>query len=457
MKRTDLDSSFLVFTQPNERERWALALVAVIVAALLASTLQQTLEYGHGDAQVYFRAGWAIWAGYPLYQVSDHHGWFYVYPPPFAFLMEPFADPLPGYANPAWALPYPLALAAWFAVGVCALAAATHMLANAIARSSGFSPNATSITPFWASRLGPPLALAVFVGSGWERGQPTTILLLLIVMFLAFLCKRRPLAASIALSVAITIKIYPAALLLIPILRRDVRVVAYTAVSVLVFLFVFPILAVGFHATGELYQAFWAERLRDLVSGDFDSRIADSFSPWSITVVGFGSLLARVFATPVLEAPNRLPAWAEYSQLAFDIFIPLAIAAVGHRRFWRLRGPQPFAPYAILTAGALLSAALPAMLTVARPHYWALQMPLVAILFTEGWRRTGSPRPSGAQITWVVAAAVAFIVAGPSAPGILSRLGSTTIVMLLAIVAGLTALRRLPADAFPPIERREAV
>ncbi len=442
------------YERPNIREKALLAIAAVAVLGLLVATLHQTIVMGQGDAQVFFRAGWAAWTGYPLYHVVDDHGWSYHYPPPFALLMGPFANPLPGFPKPAWAAPYPVSLALWYALGVGALVATMQILANAIVRFSGAWLRPGVDSPYWALRLLPPLALSVFVAAGWVRGQPTTILILLIVMFLVLLSERRPFAASIALSIAITIKMFPAAFLLIPILRRDIRTIAYTALAMAVLLIAVPLVCLGPDTTIGLYRALWTERLQGLASGQVNPRIASEISPWGINMVSVGSMLARTFATPTPAAPNRLPDWAAYSQYAVDLLIVLAIAAAGYRRFWRLKGPQPNAAYAMLVAGAILLAALPAMLPVATPHYWAQGIPLVAILFAGEWRRSGSVRPSVAQIAWTAAAVLAFAASGPDAPGVLSRLGPTTIVMLAPVLAGLIALRRLPdIEAASPTPR----
>jgi hypothetical protein len=65
--------------------------------------VRKAVWLGQGDVEVFFRAGWAIWTGYPLYQIIDHHGWTYHYPPTFALLMGLFANPLQGYPQPWWA------------------------------------------------------------------------------------------------------------------------------------------------------------------------------------------------------------------------------------------------------------------------------------------------------------------------------------------------------------------
>jgi hypothetical protein len=421
------------------------------VAALFFLTLRQTLVLRQGDAQVFFRAGWAVWTGYPLYQITDDHGWSYLYPPFFALLMGPFANPPAGIAQPAWAAPYPLALALWCAIGVAALGAAMQILANAIARFSGARLAPGADNPYWALRLAPPLAMVAFVAVGWIRGQPTAILVLLVVMSLVFVAERKPIAAAIPLAIAIAIKIFPAAFLLIPLLRRDLRTIGWTALFTALFLFAVPLLCLGLDATIALYRALWTQRLEGLAVGHTAARVADELSPWSINVTSFGAMLARAFGTPDPDAPAQLPTWARLAQYAFDLAVLLAVSGAGYRRFWRLKGAQPDAPYATLIAGAILAASLPAILPVARPHYWALAIPLVTILYIERWRRTGRVLASVGEIAWTTAAILAFALTGASAPGVFSRLGPTTIVMMVPLVAGLIALRRLPeVDAAAP-------
>ncbi len=90
---------------------------------------------GQGDTQVFFRAGWAVWTGYPLYQITDHHGWTYHYPPTFALFMGPFANPPAGELQPAWALPFTAAVAVWYLINAACLMLALHVWANLLERA----------------------------------------------------------------------------------------------------------------------------------------------------------------------------------------------------------------------------------------------------------------------------------------------------------------------------------
>ena len=91
--------------RPDRLETISMVAIAVALVVYLPILLHRTAS-GLGDVQVFFRAAWAVWSGYPLYQVVDDHGWSYHYPPTFAILMGPFAEPLPGHPGLSWAMPF---------------------------------------------------------------------------------------------------------------------------------------------------------------------------------------------------------------------------------------------------------------------------------------------------------------------------------------------------------------
>ena len=126
--------TFDAISRPGRREWVAIAFVVALTLLFLPMVVWKTVALGQGDVQVFFRAGRAIWTGYPLYEVADHHGWTYHYPPTFALFMGPFANPLPDHPRPWWALPYPAAVAVWYLVNSACLLLALHVWANALER-----------------------------------------------------------------------------------------------------------------------------------------------------------------------------------------------------------------------------------------------------------------------------------------------------------------------------------
>jgi peptidoglycan/LPS O-acetylase OafA/YrhL len=123
------------------------------------------------------------------------------------------------------------------------------------------------------------------------------------------------------------------------------------------------------------------------------------------------------------------------------------VAVLGRGRFWNWSNKQPDRPYAILVAGAVILAALPAMLPVAQPHYWAQTAPLFAVLIVEHWRRKKTASPSMPLIGWAVVALFAYVATGLTLWQPLQNHGPTTLVMLALVAAGFVVLgRALPTE-----------
>lgn len=429
-----------------ERPDWRETLVALLAAGLIVGYLplliHRATAHNFGDAQVYFRAAWAVWSGYPLYQVTDDHGWSYHYPPTFAILMGPFADPLPGQPPLAFALPFAASIAVWYLISAAAVIWTAHIWANALERHAGVALSG-SRSGWWGLRAAPILLLAPFYGSAFARGQPTTILVLLAAAFLSLYAGRRPVAASAALALAIAIKMFPAALLVIPLMRRDLKFVALTAAWSAFFLFVLPALFLGIEPTIELYRSLWTERIAGIVEGAPATRVEAEISPWAPDMIAFGAMLARTFASPAAAEPYRLPMWAQGAQLWFDVAVLGLVVVLGRGRFWQWSEKQPDNPYAILVAGAVLFAAVPAMLPVAQTHYWAHAQLLFTLLIVEHWRRAGAAVPAWWLVGWAAAATLAYVATGVELWPALRHHGPTTVVMLVLIAAGIVVLGRI--------------
>jgi hypothetical protein len=431
---------------PDRAERIAIAGILLAVVVYLPVVIYRAGVRGFGDVQVFFRAGWAVWTGFPLYQVTDNHGWSYHYPPTFALVMGPFANPLPGHPQPWWALPLPAAVGVWYVLSAIAAFAAVHVWARALERHAG---GTFSDRGWWALRLGPLLALLLYLGTRFARGQPTAILILLVCGFLVLAAERKPAGAAWTLSAAIAAKIFPAVFVLIPFLRRDGRMFVHGILACVILLFVLPAIFLGIGPTVDLYRTLWTDRLAGIADSEVAARIQGELSPWSDDMVAIGPMLARTFAAPAPDAPFALPHWAWIAQIVFDAAIVVILAVLGYRRFWWWSGHQPPAAYAILFAGALLLAVLPAMLPVAQPHYWAQAMPLAAVLTVEHWRRSGREEPSRLLAAWSVLAWLAFLATQLSLWTPLRHHGPTTLVMLALVAAGFVAFARLPRTTRP--------
>jgi hypothetical protein len=255
----------------------------------------------------------------------------------------------------------------------------------------------------WALRLCPLIALLPFIGDGLARGQPAPVLLFLVVLFLALYVENRVTAASFAFSLAITVKLFPLVLAVIPFLRRDWKFMAWTAAWCILLLLCLPLACLGPTATFELYRVMFIDHLAGIASGAMSIKIASEVSPGGYSSIGIGAVVARLAAgEPFYSAP--LPQWASAVQLLFNAAVVVAVAALGRGGFWSLRGVQPAAGYPLLVAGAVLFAAIPLMIAFAGPQYVTFAVPLMAVLLVEAWQRRGEEVLTGTMIAWTVAA-----------------------------------------------------
>jgi len=424
------------------------ALIAAVVLALclyLPIVVKRSAAQGFGDVQVFFRAGWAVWTGYPLYEVADHHGWTYHYPPTFALLMGWFANPLDGFPRPSWALSFPTSVATWYVISAVAMLAALDLWARGLERTAPQPLAQTDWNAWWLLRLGPLAALLPFFGDGLGRGQPSALVLLTMVAFLVCYLRGRIYLAACALAIGFTIKLFPLALLIFPVLRRDLRTVLATAGFSAVFLFVVPTLCLGPSAVLQLYGAMWTEHLSGILTGVPNAKIADEITFTSYDMLSIGAMLARI-AAGGLPATDTLPRFATLAQLAFDAGLVGALVVIGHGRFWRLRGPQPPPSEALLAGGAILIAALPVMLSVSQPNYVAFAAPLIAWLQFALWRRTGRVRAVPALVAWSALMWFGMVAVEGGAGQPLRVIGLMTPALVALLAWGLSRLRRAAAS-----------
>jgi hypothetical protein len=430
------------------RQDWlAIIFVGVIALLFLPIVVFKTVGHGQGDVQVFFRAGWAIWTGHPLYEVTDNHGWSYHYPPTFALLMGPFANPLPGYPQPLWALPYTAAVVAWYVLNFLCLIGALHLWASALERYHSIPTGEGFLRGPWLLRFGPLLALLPFVGDGLARGQPSPMLLLLIVAFFVLYVENRIASAALLLALAATIKVFPIAFAIIPLLRRDWTFIAWMAGWCGVLLIAVPIICLGPAETQDLYRAMWTEHLSGIITGSMSSRTVDEVSPGAYATVSVGSVLARIAAGEAFYS-SPLPGWASLAQYVFDTLVVAAVAIFGRGGFWNWRGAQPAAGYPTLVAGAVLLAAMPLMISVAKPNYVTFAVPLMAVFMVETWRRVGQQVVTRGMIGWMVLAWSSMI--SLELPwSWIKIVGPITLVLLLLGPASLSMIRTVSGGLAP--------
>ncbi len=165
----------------------------------------------HSDFTVYQLAGQAVLKGTDIYEVRNQRGWAYVYPPPFAILMVPFALMSVLAGAVIWYL-ISLALAAW----------AVQMCVGMVREEYGLGRNTLAVA------VVPTFLLGVWIWVGLARGQASVAMLWLVVAAVFWQRKGHQITGAACLAGATLLKAFPLLLLAYFIWRRRWRFVAAT-------------------------------------------------------------------------------------------------------------------------------------------------------------------------------------------------------------------------------------
>ncbi len=253
-------------TPLTPRHKLGLVIFAVVIVVFGCITEMRGafLHSRRTDAGVYFRAGWAIRSGADLYRIQDDNGWHYLYPPLFAILMTPFADP-PAGSDRDGTIPYAVSLGIWYVASCLFLFAAAHLLAAALEDASP-SLRVRSIPRYcerwWALRMLPVLICLLPIGRNLARGQVGTLLLLLLCGMVAATLRGHRWRAGLWLAAAICLKIIPVLLLLVPLQRRDWRMLSGCFLGLVLGMLVIPGVVLGPEKTVDAYRSVINEVLQ---------------------------------------------------------------------------------------------------------------------------------------------------------------------------------------------------
>ena len=238
--------------QADRLSRWELRglIVAALVMALFGAVVVHRgafLKVRHTDLGVFLRAAWAVRSGNDLYAITDDKGLPYNYPPLLAILLTPFADPPAGIAM-SGTIPFGLKVGLWYFLSLAILAAAVHLLANAL--TDTVPTVAQKVGPaysrwWWGLRVLPVLACLPAIGQGLELGQVNVLWLALTCGIGIALLRGQSLRAGLWLAGAVCLKVLPIFLVLYPLWRRDLRCLGGLLLGLIVGLGVVPVATLG--------------------------------------------------------------------------------------------------------------------------------------------------------------------------------------------------------------------
>lgn len=358
------------------------------------------LQRPQGDLRVFCRAGWAIrQGGQQLYQITDDNGWHYHYPPPFAILMAPLADP-PRRE---------IALVATSAVGLGSTPAnggglpvisAMEACSTRVGLSSGtLVPYSSSVLIFyifnlaclflalrlvasllpdevqssWRGKVVPLVVCLPPIGLTLVRGQVQILLLLLLAGFVVGLIRGRRILAGLCLAGAISLKIFPAYLLLVPLVRRDKHCLAGCLLGLFLALVLLPVLVVGPEVTSQWYLDRF-QFVTSVFSSTGSSRpgAAEMLEATACQSQSFQVVLHKTLYLGSDKVPPLPATWTRVVHWLLSGLLTIAILLPG-----RLRNEQGLA---LLRRVGLLMLVMVLICPVCHLHYLTLAVPLIASL-----------------------------------------------------------------------------
>jgi hypothetical protein len=383
-------SSFSKGLSRWERGGLLALLLATVALGVMVEMRTAFFQRRMGDLGVYVRAAWAVRTGNDLYEVTDNNTWHYSYPPLFAILMAPLADPPPGVATPGM-LPYAWTAGIWYVVNLLCLALAVHWLASALERTSalpGLRGQTVGSRGWWALRLWPVLVCLVQIGHTLMRGQANLVLLALLCGMAAGLLRGQNFRAGLFLAGMICIKVFPAYLTLYPLWRRDGRCLAGCAVGLVLGMVLIPLAVFGPSLTAQHYQK-WMKVLVGpaLGTGDDQSRATELIQVVATDTQAFQAVLHNTIYVDRYTRPLQVSGWVRMAHWVIGaVLTGLTLLAAGRRR---LDGPRT-----VLLLGALTTIML-LLCPVCHLHNLALLALLAGALVVQDWERRGRP-----SISW---------------------------------------------------------
>jgi hypothetical protein len=370
-------------------QRWGLWLLLAVVVAfgVLVEIRTVFLSRRMGDLGCYSRGAWAVRTGADPYEVTDDTGWHYNYPPLFAILMAPLADPPPGVHTPGM-LPWAWTAGIWYVFNVVLLALAVHWLAGALESTSALPwlrGQPVGTRAWWALRVFPVLICIVAIGHTLMRGQANLVLLALLCGMAAGLLRGQSFRAGVCLAGMICIKVFPAYLMLYPLWRRDVRCLTGCAAGLFVGLVAIPLAVFGPQHTIELYEKFAQVLLGPALGvGDDQSRAIELIRVVATDTQAFQATIHNTIYLDRATRPVQVAVWVRAAHWGIGAVLTGLTLLAAQRR--RLDGPRN-----VLLLGALTTIML-LLSPVCHLHNLVLCALLVVGLVLLDWERTNGPR-----------------------------------------------------------------
>jgi alpha-1,2-mannosyltransferase len=208
-----------------------------------------------GDLDVFLRAAWAVRNDADIYAITSDNDWHYLYPPLYAILMTPLADP-PKNVVPTGYVPYKYSVAICFLISLLSLFIGVHTLASAMEDRVFTAGQPAYCRRWWLLRILPVVICFLPIGHTLMRGQVNVIVLAMLCAATAGWIRGQSVRAGGWLAFAICIKVIPVYLLVYPICKLDRRALLGCAAGCFLGLALIPLGVFGPERTKAHYDTY---------------------------------------------------------------------------------------------------------------------------------------------------------------------------------------------------------
>jgi alpha-1,2-mannosyltransferase len=227
----------------DSKMKWTVVGLALVIVVVLGVLMVHRAAFStelNSDFMTYRAAGWAVLTGSDIYEAQNSRGWPYVYPPPFAILMTPFAE-MSAFTGSI----------IWYLLSVILVISSVQMCVTMVRALGQFGRN-----PFWLYVLSFGMVL-LWVGQGAVEGQATILTLWLLMVALYRSQRGSDISGGTALAWAGLLKAFPLALLAYFTWKKRWRLVRATMTALIIGGIALPSLVYGWQRNLTYWQE-WA-------------------------------------------------------------------------------------------------------------------------------------------------------------------------------------------------------
>ncbi|MSR30242.1 MAG: DUF2029 domain-containing protein [Gemmataceae bacterium] len=435
-------------------EKWGLGFLLVFFLFFADVVLIRSafLSRVMGDADVFFRAGWAVRAGKNIYEVTDPNGWHYNYPPLFAISMAPLGDPPTGESRVGF-LPYPVSVGILYKISFLSLILALFALSRALEVTQHEAFKDLTKRKWYYLRVLALVACLAPIAHTLMRGQVNLFLLCLVCLGLSCQILGQRISSGFFIALAICLKIIPAFLLIVPMWRKDARQLSGCLVGLVIGLGLIPASVLGVEKTKDAYFDLYRVLIAPALGISNDSSRGVELNDFNST--DNHSILAFLHGVENPDLSKKPPKPAKVIKI---IYLLMSLVLLG----WLLwtKG-QPGAGTALEDAYFYSLALLLMVMVCPTSHssYFLLAVPLIMTTLVFHWQQNPGSLISGGLLLGILAYGLANAIPLLPQMEVLKRMGFCLIPNFVLFVYGMICLgkmRALAADQNQPLLSKAA-